>query len=80
LSQIIRMNSTELHTEHSHRVTKRALPRVAFGIAEVADALGVSPGFIRLEIARKQLVAFRAGRRVLITKASFDAYTARVAD
>jgi hypothetical protein len=29
-----------------------------------------------LEIARKRLVSFRAGRRVLVPKSSFDAYTA----
>jgi excisionase family DNA binding protein len=67
----------ELQTAPRRRVTKRALlPRVSYGIDEIAGALGVSASFIRLEIARKRLVSFRAGRRVLVPKSSFDAYTA----
>jgi len=77
---MIRMQSTETQTTHSRRVTKRAvLPRLAYGIDEVANSLGVSAGFVRLEIGRNRFVTLRVGRRVLITKASFDAYTA-VAD
>jgi excisionase family DNA binding protein len=72
----MRMQSTELQTPHSRRVTKRAiLPRLTYGIDEIANALGVSAGFIRLEVARGRLTTLRVGRRVLITKASFDAYT-----
>ena len=67
----------ELQTAPRRRVTKRALlPRVSYGIDEIAGALGVRASFVRLEIARKSLVSFRAGRRVLVPKASFDAYTA----
>ena len=53
---------------------KQRLDRFSYGIGEVANALGVSSGFIRLEIERGRLESFRLGRRVLIKKASFDAY------
>ena len=57
---------------------KQPLPRVAYGIREVTQACGVSVGFVRLEIARGKLAAFRAGRRVLVRRESFEAYTAGV--
>lgn len=49
-------------------------PRRAYGIAEVAESLGVSSGFVRLEIQRGRLATLRIGRRVLIASASLDKY------
>ncbi len=54
---------------------KPKLPRMAYGIDEIAEALGVSGGFIRLELARGRLSAIRCGRRVLITRESFEKYS-----
>ena len=56
--------------------TRPKLGRLAFGIGECAEALGVSPGFIRLEILRGKLAAVRAGRRVLVKKDSLEKYLA----
>jgi excisionase family DNA binding protein len=50
------------------------LPRLTYSIGEIAESLGVSEGFVRLEIQRGKLDTRRAGRRVLVTKASFDQY------
>jgi excisionase family DNA binding protein len=60
---------------HASRAVKRDVPRVSYGIREVAAAMGVSEGFIRVEIKRGQLKTFRRGRRVLISKAAFNEYT-----
>jgi excisionase family DNA binding protein len=57
-------------------VTKTTVTRVAYSVIEVAQMLGVSGSFVRLEIKRGRLEEFRAGRRVLVTKRSFDAYMA----
>jgi hypothetical protein len=46
----------------------------AFGIVELARAIGVSPGFLRLEIARGNLQPTRLGRRILITSAELERY------
>lgn len=51
-------------------------PRRAFGIVELARAIGVSPGFLRLEIARGNLKVTRLGRRVLITSGELERYLA----
>jgi len=53
--------------------------RRAFGIVEVAELIGVSPAFIRLEIQRKRLPTLRVGRRVLISRDAFDQYLADAA-
>jgi hypothetical protein len=50
------------------------LGRIAYGIRELAEAIGVSPEFIRLEIERGKLETFYAGRRLLITAKSFEDY------
>ena len=50
------------------------LDRIAYGIRELAEAIGVSPEFIRLEIERGKLETFYAGRRLLITAKSFESY------
>ncbi|MGA7869388.1 MAG: helix-turn-helix domain-containing protein [Candidatus Binatus sp.] len=52
------------------------LPRRAFGVAEIADSLGVSEGFVRLEINRGHLPIIRAGRRVLISASELEKYLA----
>ncbi len=53
--------------------------RVAYRVSEVARALGVSAGLVRLEIARGNLGAVRVGRRVLIHAAEFEAFVSRAA-
>ncbi len=53
--------------------------RRAFGVAEVAGLIGVSPAFIRLEIRRKRLPTLRIGRRVLISRDAFERYLADAA-
>lgn len=60
---------------------KQRLPRLAYSINEIADAMSVSSAYIRMEIARGKLATVRAGRRVLIPKGAFDAYveTSRLA-
>ncbi len=70
------MKSQTLQKTNSGSVVKPTLSRVAFGIREVANALGVSGSFIRLEILRGRLKTVRLGRRILVTKASLDDYLA----
>jgi excisionase family DNA binding protein len=48
----------------------------AFSIADIAKRLSVSPGFIRLEIARAALKPLRLGRRVLILQSELERYLA----
>ncbi len=50
--------------------------RGAVGVAEAAEWLGVSPNFLRLEIARGRLRAARLGRRVLIARTTLEDYLA----
>lgn len=53
---------------------KKELTRLAYGVPEVAAMIGTSPGFVRLEIARKRLAALRRGRRLLIAREEIDRY------
>jgi hypothetical protein len=48
--------------------------RKACSLAELAASLGVSIGFVRLEVTRKHLHVIRLGRRVLVTCAEADRY------
>lgn len=50
------------------------LDRIAFGIKETAQRLGVSSAFLRLEISRGNLNTIRLGRRVLITGPELERY------
>jgi excisionase family DNA binding protein len=50
--------------------------RLAFSLAESAKQLGVSVGFLRLEIGRKRLRPTRLGRRVLIRNQELMRYLA----
>lgn len=54
--------------------SERVIERQSFSVIEVAEAHGLSPSFIRLEIARGRLRAMHAGRRVLIPRRSLDEY------
>jgi hypothetical protein len=56
----------------NHTVTD--IHRRAYGLAEFAASLGVSIGFLRLEVTRKHLHVIRLGRRVLVTCAEADRY------
>jgi excisionase family DNA binding protein len=66
---------TGISQTHASRTVNRDVPRVSYGIREVAAAMGVSEGFIRVEIKRGQLKTFRRGRRVLVSQAAFHQYT-----
>jgi hypothetical protein len=48
--------------------------RLAYRVDEFARMSGLSPNFVRLEIARKNLDAFRRGRCVLIPAAAGERY------
>lgn len=50
--------------------------RRAFSLAELSESLGLSVGFLRLELARGHLRAARFGRRVVIMKPELDRYIA----
>ena len=47
-------------------VTENAMQRAAWSIGEVADATGLSRGFLRAEVRRGKLPIRRFGRRVLV--------------
>lgn len=48
--------------------------RLAWGLAELAEALGVSLGFLRKEITRGSLKARKVGRRVLVLDRDLKKY------
>jgi hypothetical protein len=48
----------------------------AFGLHRLAEDLGVSVGFLRLEITRGRLRPTRLGRRVLLTSHEINRYLA----
>ncbi len=48
--------------------------RLLLSLGEAARALGLSQGFLRLEIQRKLLRAARCGRRVMISREELDRY------
>lgn len=48
--------------------------RLAFRVSEAAALIGVSPGFLRLELARGNLRATRLGRRLVLTRAELERY------
>jgi excisionase family DNA binding protein len=48
--------------------------RLTFGVIELANALGVCTGFVRLEISRGRLRAIKRGGRVLIPRLSVETY------
>jgi len=50
------------------------MERLAYGIEEVAEMLGCSSGFIRLEWKRGKLVITKLGRRRVVMKPDLDAY------
>jgi excisionase family DNA binding protein len=61
---IQRQERLQVHTEN---ITKKsAETRRALSVRAVADSYGVSPGLVRLEIARGRLRAARIGRRLVI--------------
>jgi excisionase family DNA binding protein len=53
--------------------------RLAFGVIELADALGVCSNFVRLEISRGNLRALKRGRRLLIPRVAVEAYLSETA-
>jgi excisionase family DNA binding protein len=55
----------------------RTPDRLAYSIREVAGALGISVGLVRLEIGRNSLQAVRLGGRVMITAEELHRYLVR---
>ena len=55
----------------------RLEPPTAFSVKRVAAALDVSAGFVRLEIARGNLRARRAGGRLLILREDIENWLRR---
>lgn len=53
--------------------------RRAYGIAELAESLDVSSGFIRLEVQRGRLATLSVGRRVLVLATEVDRYLSTAA-
>jgi hypothetical protein len=50
--------------------------RLAYSLEELAGDIGVSVGFLRLEITRGQLVPTRLGRRVIVAAEEVRRYLA----
>jgi excisionase family DNA binding protein len=50
------------------------MTRLAYGVQELAQRLGVSPSFIRLEIQRGRLNSVHAGRRLLVMRTEIERY------
>jgi excisionase family DNA binding protein len=48
--------------------------RMAWGLGEMADLIGVSERFLRNEIKRGKLVVVKRGKRVLVPASSLDDY------
>jgi len=53
---------------------RREPERDAFSVNETAASYGVSPGLIRLEIARGNLRTYRIDRRIVITHKAISAW------
>ena len=62
------------HTLHSKQ--KLTSDRLAYGLREIANMLGVSPSFMRLEVSRGKLGVFRLGKRTLVSREVLDRYLA----
>lgn len=52
------------------------LPRRGFGLPELAQSLGCSAGFLRLEVQRGRLPVTRLGRRVVVLVEDLERYLA----
>ncbi len=50
--------------------------RLAFRLVEAAALIGVSTGFLRLELARGNLNATRLGRRIVLMRTELERYLA----
>jgi excisionase family DNA binding protein len=55
----------------------RSVTKMAWGITEIATALGLSHGFVRKEIARGALKGMKVGRRVLVLDEELRRYLGR---
>ena len=53
------------------------IERVAYGVTEAAEALGIGATYLRMLIDTRQIKAFRVGRRVLIRKRDLQDYADR---
>jgi excisionase family DNA binding protein len=51
--------------------------RTHYGVKELAGSAGVSPGFVRKLIARREITATKIRRRVLIPAEAWQAYLDR---
>lgn len=48
--------------------------KLAWSVAEISEATGLSPGFLRNEVRRGKLLTRRFGRRVLVLDQDLQAY------
>jgi excisionase family DNA binding protein len=48
--------------------------KLAWSVAEISEATGLSPGFLRNEVRRGELPTRRFGRRVLVLDRDLQAY------
>jgi excisionase family DNA binding protein len=71
---------TEARNVSEDRPQRPSDGTVAFSVAEIAERLSVSEGFVRLEIARGALRPLRLGRRVLISCRELERYVAARTD
>jgi excisionase family DNA binding protein len=55
-------------------VTVNGLVRAAWSIGDIADATGLSRGFLRAEVRRGKLPIRKFGRRVLVLSHDLDVY------
>ena len=58
----------------------QSLERIAFGVAEAAEALGIGVTAFRELVDRGAVKTFRVGRRVLIRKADLQAFADKLCD
>jgi excisionase family DNA binding protein len=55
-------------------VTPTGLVRAAWSIGDIAEATGLSQGFLRAEVRRGKLRIRKFGRRVLVLRDDLDLY------
>jgi excisionase family DNA binding protein len=56
------------------------IERVAYGLAEAAEAVGIGVTAFREIVDRREIKTFRIGRRVLIRKSDLQAYVDRLCE
>jgi excisionase family DNA binding protein len=73
-------DTTGYEMQDNPRSVTLSSDRLAFGVLDLAQQLGVSPAFVRLERARGKLSALKLGRRVIFTREAVAAWLERAAE